>query len=136
MVYDGSNSGTLWSRSSHMTIHSLLRFELIHVCFIGLNSTRLFGGKGFQGASGRTNTLFRYSLLTSQWTWMGGCSTGLSATSTHSYGTRGVATLNNWPPAREEFTMVIDNTYTTIWLFGNLHIPYCATNLFHLKMFT
>jgi hypothetical protein len=120
MVYDSNN---LWYHiihilSEHIRLYSI---DIPLLCFYSSwdDFLRIFGGNDNNYA--RSNTLWRYSLQTSLWTWMGG-STGSGITTSHSYGVQGVASSTNWPPARERFTMVIDSKGETIWLFGTTNI--------------
>jgi len=75
----------------------------------------LFGGAGFSANSeGLLDSLWRYSPLTSQWTWMGGPTTVNAA---GVYGTQGLAAPANMPGARQQATTWTDAS-GHFWLFG------------------
>jgi N-acetylneuraminic acid mutarotase len=81
----------------------------------------MFGGfTGFAGALNTSvgnfvNDLWKYSLESGQWTWVGGstatCSQGV-------YGTRGVAATANVPGARSGATMRWIDASGNIWMYG------------------
>ena len=76
----------------------------------------LFGGYGFDstGTGGSLNDLWEFSPTTKEWTWMGG---GNTANAKGVYGTQGVASANNIPPARYGATASTDSD-GIFWLFG------------------
>ncbi len=74
----------------------------------------LFGGESALGAIGLTNDLWKYDVTTNMWTWMRGSQT---INVLGSYGTQGVASATNDPPARRCYTHWVDNA-GNLWLFG------------------
>ena len=70
----------------------------------------LFGGYN----SNELNDLWKYSIATNQWTWMNGSNTGNSP---GNYGTLGVASPTNQPPARSAYCSWKDLN-GKFWLFG------------------
>ncbi len=75
----------------------------------------LFGG---QGPTGELNDLWKYNMATNQWTWMKGSNTAGSA---GNYGTKGVASATNNPPARQVHSRWKDNN-GNFWFFGGTHV--------------
>ncbi len=77
----------------------------------------LFGGDGFDASnSGFMGDLWKYTISSNQWTWMGGSNTIYSA---GVYGTLGVAGAGNAPGARVGPVSWTDNT-GNLWLFGGV----------------
>ena len=76
----------------------------------------LFGGYGFDstGAGGSLNDLWEFNPTIKEWTWMGGSN---SANASGVYGTQGVASANDVPPARYGATASTDSD-GIFWLFG------------------
>jgi hypothetical protein len=76
----------------------------------------LFGGSGLDasGAAGILNDLWRYTLLTGEWTWMSGSD---SADQEGVYGTLGVPTSGDVPDARGGAVSWTDAS-GNLWLFG------------------
>ncbi|MGH9616497.1 MAG: kelch repeat-containing protein [Acidobacteriaceae bacterium] len=80
----------------------------------------LFGGEGASiagGCSGSTcvlNDLWKYTVSTNMWTWMGGSDLNNQA---GVYGTQGVAAPDNLPPPRENAVGWMDAA-GNFWLFG------------------
>ncbi len=76
----------------------------------------LFGGYGFDstGTGGSLNDLWEFSPTTKEWTWAGGSDT---ANAKGFYGTQGVASANNVPPARYGSAASTDSD-GIVWLFG------------------
>ena len=77
----------------------------------------LYGGYSYNvsDTQGVQEDLWRYSLSTGEWTWMGGSSTNLTAAPV--YGTQGIAAANNSPGARENAASWSDSA-GNLWLFG------------------
>lgn len=73
----------------------------------------LFGGTSNSG-SNRNNDMWKYDPTTNMWTWMRGSNTSGSA---GSYGTMGVASPTNDPPARATSLTWTDNN-GFLWLYG------------------
>ncbi|MBL7727639.1 MAG: hypothetical protein JNM68_08140 [Dinghuibacter sp.] len=75
----------------------------------------LFGGNGNTiSFSINYNDLWRYNIATNTWTWMKGENT---YSQNGTYGTLGVASINNNPPSRAHATSWLDAT-GKLWLFG------------------
>lgn len=75
----------------------------------------LFGGSGYiTNANGLLNDLWKYTVLTGQWTWMGGSNT-LNPKGV--YGTRGVANAANIPSGRRDCVGWTDAA-GNFWLYG------------------
>jgi N-acetylneuraminic acid mutarotase len=76
----------------------------------------LFGGNGFDanGQSVFLSDLWKYSISTNQWTWMGGASANSAA---GVYGTKGVAAAANVPGGRVNALSWTDSS-GNFWLFG------------------
>ncbi len=78
----------------------------------------LFGGHssipGIPGNEGWLNDLWKYSLLSNQWTWVGGDSI---ANVNGSYGSQGIAAAANKPGARNG-TVTWTDLSGNLWLFG------------------
>jgi N-acetylneuraminic acid mutarotase len=79
----------------------------------------LFGGYGFDaaGIESYLNDVWEFNTSTSQWTWMGGSSVGVSGGQPGVYGTLGTASAANIPGSR-----ALASTWTDgsghFWLFG------------------
>jgi hypothetical protein len=86
----------------------------------------LFGGVGLDsiGADGQLSDLWTFS--NNQWTWIGGSDlvyqTGI-------YGTKGAASVNNWPGARGDALTWVD-AQGTFWLFGGFGFDSTGTRGF------
>jgi hypothetical protein len=76
----------------------------------------LFGGEGYDstGTYGWLNDLWKYSLSSAQWTWVGGPKT---THATGVYGTQGMAAATNIPGARAYEASWTDAN-GNLWLFG------------------
>jgi N-acetylneuraminic acid mutarotase len=77
----------------------------------------LFGGNGFDAASGSSNDLndlWSYDPATNMWTWLSGSNT---ASSPGVYGSLGVAAVANVPPARNA-AVSWEDAAGHLWLFG------------------
>ena len=77
----------------------------------------LFGGYGYDknGSFGYLNDVWRYNLLTKEWTWMSGSDV---ANQNAIYGTLGLAATSNIPGARQYATNWVDSSTNTLWLYG------------------
>jgi N-acetylneuraminic acid mutarotase len=76
----------------------------------------MFGGYGYDGqeTSGSLNDLWKFNPSTNAWTWVSGSTAnGVSGV----YGTKGVASVNNFPGARQEAATWIDSG-GNLWLMG------------------
>lgn len=76
----------------------------------------LFGGEGLDpgGTLGWLNDLWKYDIVTNQWTWIRGANT---LDSFGAYGTMGVSSATNEPGARE-FMMTWTDASGNFWMFG------------------
>lgn len=76
----------------------------------------LFGGEGFSATNTLCwlNDLWKYSVSTNEWTWMGGANT---ANQMGTYGTQGVPSASNQPGARE-FMISWTDASGNFWMFG------------------
>ena len=75
----------------------------------------VFGGLGYAlSGSGYLNDLWKYDTTAKEWTWVSGST---SANQSGSYGTLGVTTTLNMPPARYVQSQVVD-TSGNLWVFG------------------
>jgi N-acetylneuraminic acid mutarotase len=80
----------------------------------------LFGGHGIDstGAIGELNDLWKFSVSSRQWTWMGGSETlGTNAGQFGVYGTLGVPSLGNSPGGRDSALTWTDHK-GNFWMFG------------------
>ena len=80
----------------------------------------MFGGYGYDGqeTSGSLNDLWKFNPSTNAWTWVSGSTAnGVSGV----YGTKGVASVNNFPGARQEAATWIDSG-GNLWLMGGYGI--------------
>jgi hypothetical protein len=83
----------------------------------GAGNFWLFGGYGRDAGSAtpiELNDLWMFNPSTTQWTWVGGSSTGNLP---GSYGTQGVAAAGNAPGARDSASVWID-AQGAVWLYG------------------
>ncbi len=84
----------------------------------------LFGGRGYAntapGSFGNLNDLWKYDLLTNQWTWMSGDNTTNSPTT---YGTQGVPSASNQPGGRYESASWKDASGNFWFLGGETYFP-------------
>lgn len=82
----------------------------------GANQLLLFGGYGYDSANaaGALNDLWSWDLVTRQWTWLSGSTTGAAA---GVYGTQGLPAINNMPGARYAGLSWVDSD-GRYWLFG------------------
>ena len=90
----------------------------------------MFGGYGYDdfGAIGSLNDLWKYEALTNNWTWMKGSNT---ANPVASYGSLGVSSPNNLPPARcETKTGWVSLNGTELWMYGGIGTVTSLTNTF------
>jgi hypothetical protein len=71
------------------------------------NNLWLFGG---DSAIGFFSDMWRYNISTAEWAWMGG-NLGVTESNLGSYGTLGVESAANKPPARSSYTHWIENNY-------------------------
>jgi gliding motility-associated-like protein len=78
------------------------------------NNLWLFGGNGNYSR----NDLWKYSPMTNEWTWMHADS---AAGDFGVYGTLGVPSVNNRPPARYETTATWVDNNGNLWLFGGMN---------------
>jgi hypothetical protein len=88
----------------------------------GSGNLWLFGGTGFDstGVGGYLNDLWEYSQSSQQWTWWSGANTAYaSGVGSGTYGTLGVGSTQNVPPARSAASSWTD-TAGNLWLFGGL----------------
>jgi len=78
----------------------------------------LFGGQGYDetGSSGWLNDLWRYNINTDEWTWVSGSKI---IDQSASYGSKGIASVNNIPGAREK-PIGWTSSSGNFWLFGGL----------------
>jgi len=78
----------------------------------------MFGGLGFDknGTSSYLNDLWKYDMLSQQWTWIVGSDT---AAESGRYGTKGVADALNVPGARSQAVTWTDSN-GNLWLFGGI----------------
>ncbi|WOK08453.1 kelch repeat-containing protein [Imperialibacter roseus] len=76
----------------------------------------LFGGRGFDknGTSNMLNDLWKYEILTGQWTWMSGNDI---VNQSGVYGTKGTGSVNNFPGGHWHSTGWNDQN-GNLWLFG------------------
>jgi hypothetical protein len=85
--------------------------------WISSGNVFLFGGSGYDMtgiSTGYLNDLWKYSISSGEWTWIGGSNTfGHGGT----YGTLGIAALANIPGGRVASVSWIDST-GNFWLFG------------------
>ncbi len=80
----------------------------------------LFGGRGYTSNAGGTylSDLWKYDVLTNQWTWVGGSNKVDSRSDVNGvYGTRGVSAQGNIPGSRWESVSWTDH-FGNFWLFG------------------
>jgi gliding motility-associated-like protein len=77
----------------------------------------LFGGMGFDanGNWGEFNDMWKYTIATNEWTWMGGSS---FANGIGSFGTLQVSSPTNMPSARSECQISWKDASGDFWLFG------------------
>jgi hypothetical protein len=78
----------------------------------------LFGGTGLaqSGGFGELTDLWKYDIITGQWTWVKG---GNTINNIPIYGTIGIGTLSNSPGSRQQGTTWVDNS-GNLWLYGGL----------------
>ena len=84
----------------------------------------LFGGEGIDadGKFGELNDLWKFSLSSKEWTWVGGSSTVISkGYAPATYGTLGKAAAGNTPGGRSMASSWIDGS-GNLWLFGGYGI--------------
>ena len=74
----------------------------------------LFGGLSFSPSIGNLNDLWEYDPAVQMWTWIRGANT---VNATGSYGTQGIPSSTNDPPAREAYAKWKDNA-GNLWLWG------------------
>jgi len=76
----------------------------------------LFGGAGYaeSGSSGNMSDLWKYTVATGEWTWINGDKTTEDG---GTYGSQGIASLSNKPPARDAGVSWKDKS-GNLWLFG------------------
>jgi N-acetylneuraminic acid mutarotase len=87
----------------------------------------LFGGTGIDANNNDLplNDFWMYNPTSQLWTWEGGSASG-GANATSSYGTQGVASLNNFPPPRSGASTWTDST-GRFWMFGGVYIDTTTT---------
>ncbi|MGL4598835.1 MAG: kelch repeat-containing protein [Bacteroidia bacterium] len=88
------------------------------ICWTDLNGDLwLFGGNGadINANVGNLNDLWRYTIATNEWTWMGGST---SNGSLGNFGVFQVTALANWPPSRSESTVGWKDAQGNLWLYG------------------
>lgn len=76
----------------------------------------LFGGRGRDkdGNNGQLNDLWKFNILTNEWTWVNGSNT-ISPVTIH--GAKGIAHADNTPGGRNSSTSWVDSD-GNLWLFG------------------
>ncbi|QLH47345.1 MAG: WG repeat-containing protein [Bacteroidota bacterium] len=74
----------------------------------------IFGGSEASGFG--HNDLWRYSVSTGEWTWMSGEQTGVNPMG--NYGTQGIPSTTNYPPALGFGSNCWTDTAGNLWLFG------------------
>ncbi len=79
----------------------------------------LFGGTNFM--LGVSNDLWKYNISTNMWTWMNGPSVNTNITRQPVYGTQGVSSSTNRPPAVTGALSWKDNN-GDFWLFGGVGV--------------
>ena len=82
----------------------------------------LFGGQGVDstGAVGLLNDLWKYTIASGQWTWIGPANS-TTAGQKGFYGMLGLPSASNYPGGRQGATLWVDSS-GTIWLFGGFGI--------------
>ncbi|HYV95566.1 MAG TPA: PKD domain-containing protein [Chitinophagales bacterium] len=80
----------------------------------------LFGGTSDGSAANILDDLWYYKPSTNEWTWASGSS---GQNGSGAYGTKGIASTNNSPPAYMGSIAWIDDS-CNLWLFGGVHIWY------------
>lgn len=92
----------------------------------------MFGGEGYDNTANVVwlNDLWKYSVSTNEWTWMGGSS---SADQPSVYGTQGVPNASNQPGAREFPLCWVDNA-GKFWMLGGLGFGSSPTQNFPQRM--
>ncbi|MBK7666877.1 MAG: T9SS type A sorting domain-containing protein [Sphingobacteriaceae bacterium] len=90
----------------------------------------LFGGEGYPATTsfGSLNDLWKYNVVSNQWTWMKG-NTNLNSAGV--YGTIGVSSPSNYPGSRKGHLTWADAS-NNLWLFGGFGIP-ATTSTGHLN---
>ena len=83
----------------------------------------LFGGYGYDAAGfySDLNDLWKYNIATNEWTWMSGSN---MANSPGSYGTQGIASSSNQPPARHEIAGRWIDNQNNLWFLGGVEFGY------------
>lgn len=91
----------------------------------------MFGGHGYDNTPGQAylNDLWKYSMSTNQWTWMGGSNSGWQS---GSYGTQGVPSATNIPSARAGAVTWVD-ALGDFWLFGGKGMSTNTVNVGYLN---
>lgn len=83
----------------------------------------LFGGQGVTTApsasSAGLSDLWKYNIITNEWTWVGGSNAAPTANQLASYGTMGVAAVTNKPGGRTWPITWVD-TGNNLWMMGGL----------------
>jgi N-acetylneuraminic acid mutarotase len=79
------------------------------------NNLWLFGG--YKSGYGILSDLWKYNISTNCWTWMSGTDTVLSQ---GRFGTKGVPSINNLPPCRNETSASWLDNSGNLWMFGGL----------------
>jgi len=84
----------------------------------GAGNLWLFGGFGLDSSTyGDLNDLWKFDVVSGQWTWVSGSNT---RNATGVYGTQGIAAAVNVPGAREGSISWRDATTGSLWLYGGI----------------
>jgi gliding motility-associated-like protein len=103
-------------------------------------ASSLLCGDVFWLFGGENNNLWQFNPNTMLWTWVNGDSTNTSNTS---YGTKGVPSINNYPPSSQGHSLWSDNN-NNLWYFGGFMVNHlwrfvpdysCVTNSFNPNSF-
>ncbi|PYU19050.1 MAG: hypothetical protein DMG32_25195 [Acidobacteria bacterium] len=93
----------------------------------------VFGGQGLDGSSvpgnlGLLNDLWKYTISTGLWTWMGPTNSNLGQNN-GVYGTQGTPLVANapGPGGRQQAMLWVDNAAGNVWLFGGLGLDSAGT---------
>jgi len=91
----------------------------------------MMGGRDYNNAY--LNDLWRYDIVSNQWTWMKGANTPGSV---GSYGTQCVAAASNEPPCRDENRACWVDTCSNFWMFGGFNGSTAYNDLWHYNIRT
>jgi Galactose oxidase, central domain len=112
-----------WISRSSVSGSPPFKAEFASLSIDGTGNLWLFGGNGedSKGSYGFFNSLWEYMPSTATWTLKSGPGTAVTLTDTTDangvYGTQGVASMNNIPPARFGAVSWIDSS-NNFWLYG------------------